>query len=1046
MYADDFNISLLSSHNLIQENEQSDVLSTWNGYEKEFEAEDSHDKALLNPQNTPVDDNFQLWSNVLLGLLVAFVVLIFIKLWFSVLQRRQSEKKLIRVSKAVESTSDAICVTDINANSVYHNNAFLNLFGYKVPLLNSIGGLKTIFAKDEQAKAVFFELSEERSWKGQIELRTMSGRIVPIFLSADRVINDSGQLIGLIFVCTDITKQKQYEKTLQIRNRAIDASSNGIVIIDVRLHDAPIIYINKAFERITGYPANEVIGQNIMFLAGEKAGSPEWKTIENSITKGNHCNIVLEIAGKNNRVWIDVNFSPIFTKSDELSHFIGILTDVTERMKTEEELRLYASDLENAKQSLEYQTAELAKTVEELEAARGKAVEATNSKSEFLANISHEIRTPMNGIIGMTELALGTDLKPEQKEYIETVKTSAESLLDIINDILDFSKIEAGKLNLSISTFLLRDIVGEAVKSHAIHAQKKNLDLVYHISADVPDKLLGDSGRLRQVIVNLIGNAIKFTEKGQISLEIKEEKGRENGETQIHFLVADTGIGIPPDKKEIIFNSFAQVDGSYVRARGGTGLGLAISKQLVKMMNGKIWVESPAIPENKMNGVGPGSVFHFTARFRLPEKEISAYRYDLDKIRSLKILVVDSNEVNRRFFNELLTAWEMNPTVLKRGNLVLKELNEAFAKNNSYQIVLLDTDLDGLDGFKIAREIKKIPHMKETQIIMLTSINKPYQITECTKMGIAHLMKPIKPSQLINSILLVSGISERIDNQPEQEIQLNEEDIYKPMNVLLAEDNIINQKLAVRLLEKMNHNVTVAENGKEAVAKLAEQHFDYILMDVQMPEMDGLTATDEIRKAEINTNKHIPIIALTAHALKGDREKCLKAGMDDYLAKPIKFKELQSVVLRNFSSNSNNENKNDKMSERIELIENTINRSELFDRVEQDWQLLDELIMLFFSECPGFLIEMNSSIADQKLSEVKNPAHTLKGIFGNLCAERAYEITQKLEELSSSSNYEEARLVYKELEEEIRKVEKELKFIQEGLKSKISEKAKNIEL
>jgi PAS domain S-box-containing protein len=801
-----------------------------------------------------------------------------------------------------------------------------------------------------------------------------------------------------------IRERLQRELALEARFQELVENAKDVIFTTDR--DGILTSLNKAGERVTGFSREELLGKKLKTLltsgpAGRAASSsvgPE-VLLQSAVRE-------FRLRTKDRReVQVEVNLRPI-QQNGKPDGFQGIARDVTER-------RRYEAALVGAKEA---------------------ADAASRAKSEFVANMSHEIRTPMNGILGMTELALQTDLNPEQREYIATVKSSAESLLSVINDILDFSKIEAGKLALDPDDFGLRDTLGSALKPLALRAHQKQVELACHVHPDVPDALLGDAGRLRQVITNLVGNAIKFTECGEVLLTVSlvpcpashatEGNGQgteDSREVTLQFDVRDTGIGIAADKLAGIFDPFVQADGSLTRRYGGTGLGLTICRRLAEMMGGRIWAESE---------LGKGSTFHFTTRLDLQPLTRSALMAPRPvNLRGLPVLVVDDNATNRRILEELVTQWQMQPATVPGGVAGLETLRKSAAAGEPFPLVLLDSMMPEMDGLAVAQEIVRHPEWGTPVILILSSAGGPDDTSRYRDVGVAtYLTKPVTQGDLLRAIQRTLGRT-LVDAKGRAILPTEALAPCPPaeasgpsLRVLLAEDNPVNQRLGALLLGRLGHTVKLVGNGKEALAALEAGRFDLVLMDVQMPEMDGLEATQALRRREARTGGHLPVIALTAYAMKGDRDRCLAAGMDGYLSKPIQEKELADSLRallpeRRGAADAHTVAGTCNGAPNVAKSgPSAFDRESLLRFVGGDEESLREIVRLFVGECPRTLHSIRDAVTNADAPALAIAAHSLKGMAGGLGAQRVFAAAAQLEAAGRLGDLAGVAKLFEELE------------------------------
>lgn len=797
------------------------------------------------------------------------------------------------------------------------------------------------------------------------------GRTTWVSTSKLPLLDDNDEIVGTFGISRDITERKEAEIALRRSERLnrliVDTALDAFVAMD---DEGTIIDWNPQAEVTFGWKREEALGQDVSdALIPERFRADFDNDLQHFLATGHSDmlqrrleRIALHRSGR--EFPIEITISPI--RQGDTWIFSAFIHDITNRKEAERQLR----------------------------ESKDAAEAANQAKSDFLANMSHEIRTPMNAVIGMTELVLDTELTQSQREYLAMVRDSGESLLSLINDILDFSKIEAGKLHLDAAPFDLRDVLGDTLKTLAVRAQREELELACHIDPRVPDALIGDGARLRQIVVNLVGNAIKFTESGEVVLHVEVEEQSE-GSALLHFAIADTGIGIAAEKLKTIFTAFEQADTSTTRRYGGTGLGLTICSRLAAMMRGAIWAESD---------LGSGSTFHFTARFTVsdePVKKPAARVLD-----GTRVLVVDDNATNRLILDEMLTNWHMQVTTAESVDAAIRELEAACSNETPFELVLSDVNMPDRDGFDLAARLQDDAALPDAVILMLTSAERSGDVDRSRELGVSsYLHKPVKQSELYDAIvasLNISGIAEpeKPDDQPSDDV------VLPPMRILLVEDSIVNQRLALALLNKWGHDVSVACNGLEALQLIEQREFQLVLMDVQMPELDGLEATRRIRQAEAGSDRHLPIIAMTAHAMKGDRETCIEAGMDDYVSKPVRPWQLLDCMRKlvgDLLPAVQDETQATASPGAGEEVDEPappafqVNWPASLKVVQGDRSLLRDVIAAFREESRIVMADLKTALRDGDAKTAQRMAHTIKASFRTFGVSDAHDLAYECE-------------------------------------------------
>ncbi|MDB5795669.1 MAG: domain S-box [Noviherbaspirillum sp.] len=776
------------------------------------------------------------------------------------------------------------------------------------------------------------------------------------------------------------TNAAQLEERVRERTRSLQQQANLLQLaydaIIVRDVEGKILFWNRGAEVMYGWSESEALGRQKYELLQTEFPTSREQFHENLLTQGHWEGELRQVRRNGELIIVASRHALHLDAQGRPSSILEINTDITEQ-------KMVQAQLQRASEA---------------------AQAATRVKSEFLANMSHEIRTPMNGVIGLTDLVLRTQLSPQQREYLMLIKSSADSLLRLLNDILDFSKMEARKLEVDVIEFDLQETVGNALKAFSAMANEKGLELAYHVASTVPRILLGDPGRVNQIIVNLVGNALKFTDHGEVVVRVTEE-AREDGRIVLHCSVADTGIGMSMEQQAFVFEAFAQADTSTTRLYGGTGLGLAITSQLVALMNGAIWLESQP---------GRGTTFHFTLTLTLSQQQAAVGQApQAEALHDMPVLVVDDNLTNRMILIEILGNWGMAPSGAENPEQALAHLAAAAERGRPFALVLVDSQMPGFDGFELLRAIDSRPEWNSAMVMMLSSIDMQDEIARCEALRVScFLKKPIKPSELFDAIMTATGLAAAksgfVDTTPAPHAKAR-----FSLHVLVAEDHPINQTLVTEILQERGHTFAVANNGLEVLEMLEQQEFDVILMDGQMPQMDGYQATAEIRRREQATGKRTRIIAVTAHAGKKDRETCLAAGMDEYVAKPVDPVQLiERLEAQPGTAGTGT----------LAVAPAPVNCVPAFDadsalkRVRGKQAFLLYLVEAFMQDLPGALAEIEEATATGDAHRLARSAHRLKGAAVTLSAGPVAEIAQELEKMGDNNDMAAVQEAIRELE------------------------------
>jgi PAS domain S-box-containing protein len=898
---------------------------------------------------------------------------------------RQKAEHLLKESeelfRALNEASPIGIVSESREGMIRQSNpAFRQMFGYAPEELagKSVDELLASGELLEEAASLSRQVMEGRVFRRTLKRRKKDGGLLDVEVFGAPLLVD-GKTMGQLGIYLDISKRVEAEHAIReseewFRTLSV-AAPIGILRAD---RDGRCVYLNQRLCEITGLSAESAL--EFGWFASIHPEDREhtmrlWRAgVEMEMELDDETRVQLPDGNIN---WIHWRSRPLHGPDGHLMGFVGVIEDITKRRAAEQRMQ-------EAKRAAEL---------------------ANQAKTQFLANMSHEIRTPMNGILGMTDLALETPLSGEQKEYLGLVKSCAESLLEIIDGVLDFSKIETGKVELETIPFSLLDCAENALQPLAVRARQKGMELEWWIRGDLPEWVEGDPTRLRQVLINLLGNGVKFTDEGGVTLGLNCLHCGES-EAEVQFLVSDTGIGIAPENRTKIFEAFQQSDSSVTREFGGTGLGLSISSRLVNRMGGHISLESE---------VGKGSCFHFTLTFKRsqPEKQVAARDEDRDKIGDGRILVVEGREADRELACWLISRWGLQADAAANAEEARSLITQARSKSRPYAVVIVDQYLGAVDGYEVVKEIRQGEASRDTEILMTSAAPAFLEDARASKYQVfRRLTKPLRRQVFRDSLCAALYHIEPEAESPRSSEAKTENEGRK---ILVVEDNSVNQKLAIRLLEKMGHQVALAVNGADACQMVRNAKYDLVLMDLQMPVMGGLEAATKIREIEQAKGQRTPILAITAHAAVQDEKRCLEAGMDGYITKPIRREILQKEIAR--VTNHNKPENEARIHPKGTATEKEWDIKELLDRLEDDREFLGELLRMFRDDSRINLQKAKTALAEGDLAGLARAAHTLKGMLRNLSMNRAAETAANLENASRQEKGDEAEVLLKQLEQ-----------------------------